>query len=57
MRRCNFCKFKCSRINKMVAHVKEKHPKEFRALSKERQYGIKEAVEKAVKTERGNHAD
>lgn len=48
MRRCNFCKFRCNRISKMAAHIKEKHPKEFRAMSQDRQSGIKEAVEKAV---------
>jgi len=57
MRRCDFCKFKCTRINKLIAHIKEYHPDEYRMLSKERQSGVKEAVEKAVKTERGNHAD
>ena len=55
MRRCDFCKFKCERISKMAAHIKEKHPDEFRTLSRQRQSGIKEAVEKAVK--KGNHAE
>lgn len=53
MRRCDFCNFKCNRINKMIAHIKEHHPDEFRMLSQQRQSGIREAIDKAIKKEKG----
>ncbi len=53
MRRCNFCKFKCTQINKMIAHIKDEHPAEFRALSRERQTGIREAIDEAMKKDKG----
>jgi hypothetical protein len=37
----------------MMNHIKDNHPAEFRALSRERQSGIREAIDKAMKKDKG----